>query len=783
MKNTAALLLAWPLANAEIVANYDLATITDDNPEVAETFLSPSIDAEPNSVASDLTSPSTHGDDASVPVGTINPEFGDPLNNGGNPAIGWSGRGINPAAGFSIYSPVDTDFTFDLTPNALSDLEFTSLSLTAGVFSGIGGTTAYDYTLLYSLDGSVFTPVATVAAGTNPGDAPIITTSTTATATISFDLTGVVDLQSQAGQVYFKLDVEPAAGASTNGVQSQRAGFIDDLTVEATVNTTRDPIINDPGDTDFTDDGSGVAIMIPITNDGSTQNLSISAVNLTGPDAADFGPAILPSDISPGNTDTIELPFTPNGSGTYEVDLEIVSNDPLEPSVTLTLTGEVTDPLIDVDTSVVNFGSFPASPGLQTTTLTIGNLGGGAAGLTLADTSEILGDAGFSIVTPLPLTITAGGSTDIEIGFDPSSDVGRFNATLFLDSDDYFTPTQLIPLTARVEPSGTIVARFDFDPAELSGSTLDLDGSAATDWTTGDLTDAATGNGALGASNQAAANRDLTGGLEGNFLRLSSNREGDAQTPLAAGGNDESTWSTTTVAAFGSGGSIDFTGGIALVDTYAFTNLGSNTAADWTLYYSTDGGATWTSLGTSSGAATSDGLSLPIGLSWDLSTIGNATVPVTFLLDPVSTGGTNGSAAQRSIGFDNFLISAASVTAGTAGFADWATGEGIPNDPTYDATDKDGIPALVEYALGLSPSVTETLADTFDPATGTLSFDLDATALANGDITVVIEESDDLGVTDPWATVATDTAGNIIEYTLPTGQPKVFARLNVTQNP
>ena len=84
-----------------------------------------------------------------------------------------------------------------------------------------------------------------------------------------------------------------------------------------------------------------------------------------------------------------------------------------------------------------------------------------------------------------------------------------------------------------------------------------------------------------------------------------------------------------------------------MIDTYANTTISGTSSTDWTLYYSTDGGTSWTSLGTSTGAASSGGVSSPLGISWDLSSIGIVTTPVDFILDPVSTGGTNGSVDQR----------------------------------------------------------------------------------------------------------------------------------------
>lgn len=449
----------------------------------------------------------------------------------------------------------------------------------------------------------------------------------------------------------------------------------------------------------------------------------------------------------------------------------------------ISVTVEVVDPRIIVNTASVNFGTFANNPGPQTQTFTITNLGA-TQGLDVSSLG-VTGSSAFTATSPasLPFTVPAGGSQLVEVTFDPGGAGGRFDATLTILSNDYNGAEPTVPLTAFVDPAGTVVARYDFDPNGVSDTTVDLNGSAQTDWTTTLLLDEATGIGAVSVGNQDVNNRAIAAGKNGNYLNFSSNREGDTQTPLASGGDDESTWTTFTVSPDAGGGAINFTGGFAVIDTYANINLTTpnNTAADWTLYYSINGGTTWTSLGTQAGQATAvNGTFGPLGLTWDLSPIGNVTSAVDFILDPVATGGTNGTVGQRGVGFDNLVITASSVTPGTVGtFASWASGFSIPNNPDYDGTDNDGIPALVEYALGLSPLMAESLANTYNPATRELSLTKGTEAVSNGDVTYAIETSQTL---TSWDTTTPDTdSPTLISYTLPAGQGKWFARLVVTQ--
>jgi len=97
--------------------------------------------------------------------------------------------------------------------------------------------------------------------------------------------------------------------------------------------------------------------------------------------------------------------------------------------------------------------------------------------------------------------------------------------------------------------------------------------------------------------------------------------------------------------------------------------------------------------------------------------------------------------------------------------------------------DGDGISNLVEYALGLTPTVPNKPPGSLTGSV--LSFSKGADAVANGDVSYAIEESDDLGATDPWSAVTSYTTNNstTISYTMPSGKTKNFARLRVVQTP
>ena len=127
----------------------------------------------------------------------------------------------------------------------------------------------------------------------------------------------------------------------------------------------------------------------------------------------------------------------------------------------------------------------------------------------------------------------------------------------------------------------------------------------------------------------------------------------------------------------------------------------------------------------------------------------------------------------------NFRLTDTAVSV-TPTYATWAASNGF--DPDHpEAVGDDGLTNLMIYALNLNTDGTNGSPGTI---TGNLlSFSKRAEAVTNNDVSYLIEESDDLGLTDPWTEVSTyDTNDNsTISYSLPTNKPASYARLRVTK--
>jgi hypothetical protein len=223
---------------------------------------------------------------------------------------------------------------------------------------------------------------------------------------------------------------------------------------------------------------------------------------------------------------------------------------------------------------------------------------------------------------------------------------------------------------SAVAARADLIASFSSFTHTDNVSAVATNSAATPSWTTSSLLDKAGGTGALSAGVQTVTNRQafsltnnnfVTSGTASDLLFVSNNRENPSSTTATT------TWFEFDVAP--TSASLDFTGQSATLDTYAFRSITTSSGGNWALFFSTNGGASFTQIGmtqTGASATTQSGGTAPLtingptSLTYDLTPIGvvNSGTTVRFRLDPVASGAFNGATSQRSIGFDNLNVNA-----------------------------------------------------------------------------------------------------------------------------
>ncbi len=216
--------------------------------------------------------------------------------------------------------------------------------------------------------------------------------------------------------------------------------------------------------------------MLTVTNNGNGP-LTISAIALGGPDAAQFGFAAgqLPVTLQPGANKAWAVGFNPTMVGMFNGTLTFVSDDPMSPNATVNLSGNGVSPMIAVSPMTVDFGAQLVGHTSQGRDVTIKNTG--TASLTITQLN-ISGPqmAAFAEVNPpgLPSSLSAGASEPITITLTPAA-VGADTATLVIQSDDPNTPQVKVKLTGSGVSSVLAASpmTLDFGVVKAPGKAMD----------------------------------------------------------------------------------------------------------------------------------------------------------------------------------------------------------------------------------------------------------------------------------------------------------------------
>ena len=257
-----------------------------------------------------------------------------------------------------------------------------------------------------------------------------------------------------------------------------------------------DPRIGVAGTVASTSSGGAISINVPITNEGTTNHLSITGATLGGQDAAFFSvTSTLPLNIAPGATSNLVLSFDSDGfTGSFTGTVDIASNDPFNATKLVNLEVQVALPDISVTTPGA-YGPVANTAPVQNFSLPISNTGEGELAII-----DAVFDAGTTAPTHFQqfavtrdfisegaLIIAPGGNTNLAFTFNPGLvHSGVKTGILRVFSDDPDEGQIDIPISVTVtgalsESPPVLAHRWSFttDPSDSVGSaTAILNGTA-----------------------------------------------------------------------------------------------------------------------------------------------------------------------------------------------------------------------------------------------------------------------------------------------------------------
>jgi hypothetical protein len=242
---------------------------------------------------------------------------------------------------------------------------------------------------------------------------------------------------------------------TTGAFQTKRAGAYDGFVTKfaPSPNVGLSPGLNFGNQNDGT---TSAPLTITVTNTGNS-TLTVSAVNITGANAADFKETntCTTGGVAPQSTCAINVTFTPSISGTENATVSITDNAPDSPeSTTLTGVGEGTGPAVTLSPTSLTFATqvVGTASALQNVTLT----NTGVATLTI---TSIATTGDFSQTNNCGTTVAVNASCTISVTFIPTT-VGTRTGTVSVTDNAPASP-QTVTLTG----TGTYVS---WTPASLT---------------------------------------------------------------------------------------------------------------------------------------------------------------------------------------------------------------------------------------------------------------------------------------------------------------------------
>ncbi|MDD5222500.1 MAG: choice-of-anchor D domain-containing protein [bacterium] len=225
--------------------------------------------------------------------------------------------------------------------------------------------------------------------------------------------------------------------------------------------------------------GGSKSLAFAILNTGGSL-LTVNSLSLTGTGFSLPYPPSATFQINPGASQNIQVDFSPPVTAAYSGQVQVLSNAPLSPTATVSLsgTGAVPPPPLPpappsaffVSPNSLDFGTLTTD---SSTELTFQIENRGTKDLQIS--SCVSSGAGFSLVDPpsLPLTIGASLQQQIRVRFSPATP-GSFEGSIAVSSNDPDVPLRIITLSgAGKAPPPPPRPQLDYAPAEIDFHNVD----------------------------------------------------------------------------------------------------------------------------------------------------------------------------------------------------------------------------------------------------------------------------------------------------------------------
>lgn len=492
-------------------------------------------------------------------------------------------------------------------------------------------------------------------------------------------------------------------------------------------------------------------VNVPVSNVSLSFNLAITGIEVVGTDAGMFSvitPASpgSPFQIAAGTNGTIQLSLNPGGlGGMIDAQLRITTNEPGSPRL-IPIAGFVRDPWIETVASVTVPTLYTNTPEVfQVVVHNNGKSDLQVFGAFKAGQDE----TNFSVLTDFtePLIIAPDASKPVTFSFDPKGVVRVFHTTLQIESTDPIESSHNIAVTARLS-----------NPIPPTGS-IRLEGNV--------LYSAALGTGLVPIPGAPYLQEVIDNTAVGPSSARNFYYDSDGDLAFTSTGDTSgNTNPTLALNVLVSGNkTLNF-----YVDVSGSNTIPDNFAGN---YYRLKGLTITRSDNSEVMLDVTQGIPQtfgdPSGKTWTVAL--NGVGPVADVVGNIDS-------IPNGVAPDYHFTLTFTESSGND-FSSWASGYGIPND-INDDSDTDGIPALVEYALGFNPTASSVLPGPQPSGNGfTVTWQKGAQAALDPKIDYLVEVSPDLTTWTPAAAANVVETGSSVVLTLPAAEGKSFVRLAV----